>query len=311
MKRIVVVGPGAIGCLFAGLLSRQAEVWLLDHDPARAERLMAQGGIFCTGIDTWNARVPVTTDTRDIGIADLVIVCTKAFHTSEALANAKAVIGRDTAVLSVQNGIGNVDLIAKSVGPERTFAGATHQAAILISEGRIHHTFDGPTVIGSLLKDPPHHLKKIKMVLAQSGISVKVSHNINGLLWSKLIINVGINAVSALTRLQNGHLLEDDDAKAVMRAAVDEAAAVARRKRIRLLYQDPIKHVFQACKRFELNRSSMLQDVVNKKRTEIDFINGVIVDEAKKYKVAVPVNKTLCRLVKVIEQSYSLQAGVL
>lgn len=309
MQRIVVVGPGALGCLFAGLLSRKAEVWLLDHDPARAERILNQGGIFCEGIDKWKAKVPVTANTRDIGTADLVILCTKSFHTGEALMHVKPVIGEHTAVLSVQNGIGNVELIEKVFGKERTFAGVTHQAAILKSEGKIQHAFDGPTIIGSISKKSSNDLKKIKNLLSKAGISVKVSENISGLLWSKLIVNVGINALSAITRLENGHLLECEGAKDLMKAAVEEAAKVAKRKRIQLLYKDPVKQVLKACHEFRHNRSSMLQDVLKKKQTEIDYMNGVIIEEARKYKIAVPVNETLCRLVKTIEQTYSLQAG--
>lgn len=307
MQRIVVVGPGALGCLFSGLLSRIGEVWLLDHDPARAERILNQGGIFCEGIDKWTAKVPVTANTQDIGTADLVILCTKSFHTGEALMHAKPVIGEHTAVLSVQNGIGNIELIENVVGKEKTFAGITHQAVILKGEGKIQHVFDGPTVIGSISETPSDDLKKIEALLNRAEISVKVSENISGLLWSKLIVNVGVNALSAITHLENGYLLEYEGTKDLMIAAVEEAVKVAECKGIQLLYQDPVKEVLTACHEFRHNRSSMLQDVLKRKQTEIDYMNGVIVAEAKKYKVDVPVNETLCRLVKTIEQSYSLR----
>lgn len=308
MKKIVVVGPGAVGCLFAGMLSRCGEVWLLDHDPARAKRIVSQGGIFCEGMETWNAKVPVTAETGDIGTADLIIMCTKSFHTGEALMHARSLIGEQTTVLSVQNGIGNVELIHKIVGEERTVAGVTHQAAVLKGEGRIQHTFNGPTVIGALKnKRAEEQAKKIKTLLTKAGMKVKVSDNISGLLWSKLIINAGINALSAVTCLENGGLLECQEARDVMAAAVEEAARIAKRKRIQLLYEDPVKQVVLACRNFRYNRSSMLQDVLKKKRTEVDFINGVIVAEGRKYKIATPVNETLLRLVKTLEQTYALR----
>ncbi|HSV43977.1 MAG TPA: 2-dehydropantoate 2-reductase [Candidatus Bathyarchaeia archaeon] len=307
MQRIVVVGPGALGCLFAGLLSRIAEVWLLDHDPARAERILNQGGIFCEGLATWNAKVPVTANTADIGTADLVILCTKSFHTGEALMHVRPVIGEHTAVLSVQNGIGNVEFIEKMVGPQRAFAGVTHQAAVLLSEGKIRQAFDGPTIIGCLSRETSTDISKIKKLFTKAGISIKVSENISGLLWSKLIMSVGINALSAITRLENGYLLANAETKELIKAAVEEAAKVAKRKRITLLYPDPVKAVLKACHEFRHNRSSMLQDVLKKKPTEIDYMNGIIVAEGKKYKIATPVNETLCRLVKAIEQSYALR----
>lgn len=307
MQRIVVVGPGALGCLFAGHLSREAEVWLLDHDPARAERIVSQGGIFSEGIEKWKVKVPVTARPEDIGIADLVVLCTKSFHTAEALMHARPVMGEHTAVLSVQNGVENIDLIEKMVGKERAFAGVTHQAAILKGEGRVQHTFNGPTVIGALAGEKSKDLMKIRRLFKASGMKAKISDNINGLLWSKLIVNVGINALSAITRLENGILLQQEGAQALMDAAVKEAVKVARRKRITLLYPDPVKTVRKACHEFRYNRSSMLQDVLKGKQTEIDYMNGVIVKEARKYKIAVPVNETLCRLVKTIEQTYSVQ----
>jgi len=307
MQRVVVVGPGALGCLFAGMLSRQAEVWLLDHDPVRAGRIMDQGGIHCEGLATWNAKVPVTANPADIGTADLVIISTKSFHTSEALAHAGPLIGEHTAVLSLQNGIGNIDVILRSVGKDRAFCGVTHQAAILKGDGRIYQAAGGATVIGSMAGNKAEGLRKIKRLFSAAGIRVKVSEDIRGFLWSKLIVNVGINALSAVTRLKNGALLEFGDSVQLMDEAVDEAVKVAKRKRIPLLYQDPVQAVQKACREFRHNQSSMLQDILKQKPTEIDEINGVIVAEARKYKIPVPVNQTLCRLVKVLEQSYALQ----
>lgn len=307
MQKIVVVGPGALGCLFSGLLSNVAEVWLLDHDPVRAERILDQGGIFCDGLSTWKAKVPVTANTNDISVVDLVIVCTKSFHTANALDHAMPVIGPETAVLSVQNGIGNDEIIEDAVGMARTFIGATHQAAVLTGDGRIRHAFDGPTIIGCRSKKASENLLKIKKLLGEAKITVKTSNNINGLLWSKLIVNVGINALSAITRLENGKLLEYEETKDIMIAAVEEAAKIARRKKIQLSYKDPVKAVLKACDEFRYNRSSMLQDISKRKKTEVDYINGVIVGEGKKYKIATPVNETLLRLVKTTEKTYSLQ----
>jgi len=200
-----------------------------------------------------------------------------------------------------------VEFIEALVGKQRTAAGVTHQAAILLSEGKIRQAFDGPTIIGGLSREASGDISKIKKLFTKAGIRIKVSENISGLLWSKLIMNVGINAVSAIMRLENGNLLAYPETKALMSAAVEEAARVAKRTCIQLLYADPVKAVLKACHEFRHNRSSMLQDVLRKKRTEIDYMNGIIVSEGKRYKIATPVNETLCRLVKAIEQSYALR----
>jgi 2-dehydropantoate 2-reductase len=125
-------------------------------------------------------------------------------------------------------------------------------------------------------------------------------------LWSKLIINVGINALSALTRLHNGRLIEFEGTRRILRDAVTEAVKIAKRKRIKLIYEDPLAKVEAVCEATSGNVSSMLQDVLRRKRTEIDFINGVIVRLGQELGIPVPVNSLLVNLVKTIEDSYNL-----
>ncbi|MEW5895849.1 MAG: ketopantoate reductase family protein [Candidatus Omnitrophota bacterium] len=307
MQRIVVVGPGALGCLFAGNLSRTAEVWLLDHDPARAERIVSEGGIFCEGVTKWNAKVPVTANTDDIGTADLVILCTKSYHTGEALMHAKPIIGEHTAVMSIQNGVGNTEFIEQVVGKSKTFAGITHHAVTLKGEGKIHHFFDGQTIIGSLSYESAGVLLTIQKLFQASGLKVEISNNIIGLLWSKLVINTGINALTAITRLENGKLLEYEGTEKILKMAVQEALQVTESKGIKLLHKDPLAAVLNACHDSRHNRSSMLQDVLRERHTEIDEINGMIVHEGRKLGLNTPVNETLYFLVKTIEQSYALR----
>lgn len=131
-----------------------------------------------------------------------------------------------------------------------------------------------------------------------------MSRDIKSLAWSKLIINVGINALTAITRLPNGKLIEFEGTKRILRDAVTEATRIAKRKRIKLIYDDPLAKVEAVCESTAANISSMLQDVLRKKHTEIDFINGVIVRLGQELGIAVPINKLLVDLVKTIESSY-------
>ena len=135
---------------------------------------------------------------------------------------------------------------------------------------------------------------------------MRISKDIKALLWSKLIINAGINALTALTRLNNGKLTEFEGTRRIMREAVTEAIRIAKRKRIKLIYDDPLAKVEAVCEATAGNVSSMLQDVLRKKRTEIDFINGVIVRQAQELGIPVSVNAMLLDLVKTIETSYNL-----
>jgi 2-dehydropantoate 2-reductase len=151
-------------------------------------------------------------------------------------------------------------------------------------------------------------MRAIREVFNKVGFECKMSRDIKSLLWSKLIINVGINALSAITRLPNGLLIKYEGTKRILRDAVTEAARIAKRKRIKLIFDDPLAKVEAVCEGTQNNLSSMLQDVLRKKRTEVDFINGVIVRLACELGIEVPTNKFLLDLVKTIESSYAESA---
>ncbi len=304
--RIVIVGPGALGCFLAGKLSTQTEVWLLDHDPLRAARIVDHGGIHCEEKEGqhWQAQIPVTARSEDIGIADAVIICTKSYHTREALLHAEPAIGKHTFVLSLQNGIGNSEFISDMVGVSRTAVGVTHHGVIKTAEGRIRHAGEGPTYIGPLKGKAFAELKTLRKILSSAGIQTTISKKIVGILWSKLIVNVGINALTAVTHLKNGQLLNFEGTQEVMALAVEEAVRVARRKKIQLSEKDPLKAVEKVCRATEANISSMLQDILAGRRTEVDYINGIIVEEGLKCRISTPVNTTLYSLVKALEQSF-------
>lgn len=305
--KIVIVGPGAMGSLFAAFLSRaKEEVWLLDKNRERAARIQ-QNGISLEGVSgNWQAQAKVTSDSREIGEADLLLVCVKSYDTKEAMARARPVIGENTLVLTVQNGIGNIEILNEIAGSEKVIGGATNLGATLLDAGKIRHAGRGETVIGRIDGKIPVQMRSIREVFNKAGLETRISRDIKGLLWSKLIINVGINALTAITRLNNGRLTEFEGTRRILRSAVTEAIRVAKRKRIRLIYDDPLAKVEAVCEATATNVSSMLQDVLRKKRTEIDFINGVIVRQGQELGIPVPTNAMLVDLVKTIEASYGL-----
>jgi 2-dehydropantoate 2-reductase len=149
-------------------------------------------------------------------------------------------------------------------------------------------------------------MRSIREIFNKVGLETRISRDIKGLLWSKLIINVGINALTAITRLNNGRLIEFEGTRKILREAVTEAVKIAKRKRIKLIYDDPLAKVEAVCEATATNVSSMLQDVLRRKRTEIDFINGVVVRQGQELGIPVPINSILVDLVKTIEASYSL-----
>jgi len=182
----------------------------------------------------------------------------------------------------------------------------THLGATLLDVGMVRHAGKGETIIGRIDGKITPVMRGIRELFNKVGLETKISRDIKGLLWSKLIINAGINALTAITRLNNGKIVEFEGTRKILREAVSEAVRVAKRKRIKLIHDDPLAKVEAVCEATSGNVSSMLQDVLKKKRTEIDFINGVIVRQGQESGIPVPVNALLTDLVKTIEASYNL-----
>ena len=303
--KIVIVGPGAIGCLLTSFLSKgKDEVWLLDKDGERASKIN-KNGISIEGISgEWNVKGKATTDVKNIGSAELVIIAVKSYDTKEAISASKPLISDDTSVLTLQNGLGNIEIISEAVGQEKVIGGVTNLGATLLEAGKVRHAGKGETIIGRIDGKIPVQMRQIREIFNACGLETRISKDIKGILWSKLIINVGINALTALTRLRNGKLIEFEGTRKILREAVTEAVRISKRKRIKLIYDDPLAKVEAVCEATSENISSMLQDVLRKKRTEIDFINGVIVRQGQELGIPVPANLMLVDLVKTIETTY-------
>jgi len=303
--KIVIVGPGAMGCLFAAFLSKsKEELWLLDKNKENAAKIN-EFGISLEGVSgSWQAKPKATHSAQDIGKADLILVCVKSFHTKQAIEQIKPLLQENTKIMTLQNGIGNIEIIAELAGEDKVIGGITNEGATLVEIGKIRHAGRGETLIGTLDGKVPVEIRSIREVFNKVGLQTRLSRDIKSLVWSKLIINAGINALTAITRLPNGRLTEFEGTKRILRDAVTEATRIAKRKRIKLIYDDPLAKVEAVCEGTSGNISSMLQDVLRNKRTEIDFINGVIVRLGQELGIAVPTNKLLVDLVKTIESSY-------
>ncbi len=308
--KIVVVGPGAMGCLFAAFLAKSKEdVWLLDKNKENAARLN-ESGISLEGLSgSWHIKIKTTASIADIGKCDLILICVKSFNTKSAIELAKPLLSDNTKILTLQNGIGNIEIISEVAGEERVIAGVTNEGATLIDLGKIRHAGRGETIIGTLCGKTPVEMRAIREAFNKAGFETKMTRDIKSLIWSKLIINVGINALSAITRLPNGKLTQFEGTKRILRDAVTEATRIAKRKRIKLVFDDPLAKVEAVCESTSGNLSSMLQDVLRKKRTEVDFINGVVVRLGQELGIEVPTNKFLLDLINTIELTYKQSAG--
>ena len=327
--KITIVGPGAMGCLLACFLSKsKEEIWLLDKNPERAQKIKEQG-LKIEGISgSWQVRaspapscagsfsevgrggVNITSQAKEIPQPqDLVIIAVKSYDTKNALKDIKSLLSESSLVLSLQNGLGNIEIISELVGQERVLGGITNQGATLLGPGWVRHAGKAETVIGRLDGRLPVELRFIRELFNKCGLETRLSKDIKSLLWSKLIINVGINALTAITHLNNGKLIEFAGTRKILEEAVNEAVRVAKKKRIKLIYDDPLSKVEAVCEATAANVSSMLQDILRRKPTEIDFINGAIVRQAQALSLPTPVNSVLTNLIKTIEASYSLRVS--
>ena len=299
----LVVGPGAMGCLFAARLKKAGyDVTLLDYIDERARQINNQG-ILVQGLsEEYRIKVPTVSGTFPTA-PDLVLICVKSYKTRDAAQAIKQGIGPQTVLVTLQNGVGNVEILQEIFGDERVLGGVTAEGATLLGPGKIRHAGRGDTIVGPG-RDPNGPAGKLVSAFNRAGFNSNSADHVNDLIWGKLIVNVGINPLTAITRLKNGRLPDLPGTRMIMEEAVKEAVAVARAKGIDLPYPDPLARVIEVCHATTENVASMLQDVLNQKQTEIDAINGAIVREGKAMNIPTPVNLTLTSLVQAIQDSY-------
>jgi 2-dehydropantoate 2-reductase len=234
---------------------------------------------------------------------DLALVLVKTYSTENALSLVCPICSPSTVFLTLQNGIGNWEQMAEIIGREAVLAGSTAQGATLLRPGVIRHGGNGPTYIGEPHGPVSDRVTRIVEVFRESGLAAESSDNVERLIWEKLIINVGINAITGLTGIRNGVIAQMEEATELCRLAVSEAITVARANGFPV-GDEMVPRVIEVARATARNRSSMGQDIDKKKRTEIDAINGALIRFAEKTGIATPVNRTLTALIKVLEARY-------
>jgi len=301
--KTVIIGPGAMGCLYAFLLTRAGyEAWLLDNSEDRAERIRVQG-LKIEGVSgDYQLPFPRISASPDvIGKADLIIIFVKSYSTAAALQSVKELVTANTIILTLQNGIGNMESIRDAYPQNPIVAGTTAQGATLLGSGHIRHAGMGETIIGGIDANSTFHAKLIKDLFMSAYIPTEMAEDVQGVLWGKLLINCAINPLTAIMRVSNGLLPKIPDLCEVMSRVVEEGAAIARSAGITLPYSDPAAKVMEVCAATAGNRSSMLQDIEAGKKTEINYLNGALVRYGKEAGVAAPLNSFLTHLVQALE----------
>jgi 2-dehydropantoate 2-reductase len=303
--KIAVIGAGAVGSIFTAQLAKAGhDITLIDKYPQRAA-LLCESGMNVTGArGEYHTPINAVTDAADLGPVDLVLVCVKAYDTQKAIEQHLALVNEQTAVMTLQNGLGNVEQICKVVDPKNVLGGTTAQGGYLTGDGALFHAGNGPTHIGEPSGQSTPRILEIATMFSNAGIETHVSDNVDVLIWTKLVINVGLNALTALLHVNNGLTAKLEPSRAVQKAAVAEALLVAKAAGIPLNAEEVAQKVIDVANVTFENVNSMLSDVMKKRRTEIAYINGAVCDKGAQHGIATPVNQTLTNLIRATETAY-------
>lgn len=303
--KIAIIGAGAMGCLYGSYLARGREaVCLLDPWEKHVIQINTAGLSLISATDKFTANPRATTNANEVGPADLIIVCVKSNQTAEAATLAELFMKPDTMVLTMQNGLGNTEQLAEMLGAERMLVGTTLMGAIVLEPGLVMHSGIKETYIASWTQSNDQRLDQIAKMFNRAGLSTVIESNVASLLWSKLSIHAGLNAVTAITKASNKKFLGRPEAVRLARMAVAEVAAVATAAGIPLLYPNCAEEMLSYAQAMQEHQSPMLQDVLHKRKTEVDAINGAVILEGQKQGVPTPVNETLTLALKTIEALY-------
>jgi 2-dehydropantoate 2-reductase len=303
--KIVIIGCGAMGSIYAGLLARAGnDVAVVDRGAAHVAAINRVGLRVEGASGDHIAAIRAFTQVPD-GIADLVVVSVKAAQVADVAPRLGTLIGPETMILTIQNGVGSADLLAQYVPADRLAVGiAGGFGAIRRGPGHVYHNAMNIVRMGPFSTLSLASVEAVASRWRQAGFTAEAVADVLSMQWEKLICNVAYSAPCALTGLTVGEVMDDPEMGPISRAAATEAWTVARAIGIAITAGDPVALVRNFAAGMPAARPSMLQDIENRRRSEIDVINGAVVRAAGQAGIAVPVNRTLVALVKVKERGF-------
>lgn len=304
--RIAIIGVGAMGSVYAGLMADAGlDVWAVDVWREHVDAIRAHGLRVSGASGERVARLQATTDPRAAGPADLVIIATKADGVETAARSARGILAEDGVVLTIQNGLGSADRVAGIVGPEALLVGVVGGfGASIRGPGHVHHNGWEFVRLGEHAGGITPRLERVGEVWEQAGFKVLLFPDIHRMVWEKFICNVAYSGPCTLTGMTVGEVMADPDASEVSATCAREAFAVARAKGIAVEIEDPVAYVRAFGDRIPGARPSMLLDHMAKRRSEIDIINGAVPRVAAEVGLTAPVNATVAALVRARERTF-------
>jgi 2-dehydropantoate 2-reductase len=293
---IVIVGAGAIGSLFGALLAKKNTVVLVG----RAAHITAiqHHDLNITGKTHLHVKLSAVESIKDVSIsADLVILTMKSYDTEMAIKQIVPLIQDETAVMSLQNGLGNIEKMERRFGRDKILVGTTTHGAIFSNPGVIKHTGRGKTILGTYDGSQSKRLETIVHLFNEAGIETQTSDDIMKEIWAKVIINSCINPLTAFFNCKNGYLLENPLLEKIVEIICKESTCIAQAEGISLSNLDMIQRTKEVIKDTAKNYSSMLQSVQQGKKTEIESINGKLIRIGKQHRIDTSLNKILVNLI--------------
>jgi 2-dehydropantoate 2-reductase len=297
---VLIAGTGALASLFAARLAANGVAVTMLGTWREGLAALRQHGVTLVQPDGAQHSYPVTAtgDPAECTGAKYALVLVKSWQTGRAAAQLAECLAPDGVALTLQNGLGNREVLAQALGEERVALGVTTTGATLLSSGRVRPGGEGVVSAGAHPRIEP-----LLALLREAGFKVEVLENVDTLVWGKLVINAAINPLTALLQIPNGELLARPSAHELSAALAQEVAAVASAQKVALAFDDPVAAADSVSQRTAGNNSSMLQDVLRGAPTEIDAICGAVVQAGERVKVPTPVNYTLWRLVKALTET--------
>lgn len=309
--KILIVGAGAMGSLFGGRLkAQQAEVLLYNRNNPHVEKIN-HSGLTIVERDNQETTVPITViqEVSKPAAYDIFLVLLKTHATKSVLENLKNSLSSRTLLVTMQNGLGNLETIAELFPDNPIVAGTMGCGASVERDGRILHRGWGKNYIGRAEDgDAQKKLLEFIELLNRSGLETELAEDVQTVIWNKLFVNVAFNSLTALTRLRNGDILNTDEGQELLMSVVTEAVQVAKAEGISVNAEGIIAKCLQMGQEdIGANKSSMLMDVLHKRKTEIDAINGAVSKLGKHHGIETPYNEMITGIIRVIEANYDLQ----
>ena len=298
--KIAIVGTGAMGSIYAGILGDAGhEVWAIDVWTEHVEAIRRHGLVVEGASGHRTVHVNATSDAREAGVCDLVVIATKAVDVEAAAAAVKPLVGPATVVLPIQNGLGSAGRIAAILGEERVAIGVVEGfGAAMVGPGHVHHDGWRLVRLGERGGPATPRIREIADVWRDAGFRVQVYDDVEQLVWEKLICNACFSGTCTILERTIGQVLDDDHAWHVASGCAREAYDVARARGIPLSFDDPVAYTREFGEPLRDSRPSMLLDVLAGRPCEIDVINGAIPPAAREVGLTAPVNETVTELVR-------------